>query len=163
MVQDRKEVIGAVNTITYGLYVITSIGNENKVNGQISNTVFQITSVPLRIALGINKKNYTYELIKESGVFAINILKQSQLSMIPIFGLKSGRDINKFENIKYHTEITNSPIFDDILSWMDCRVIKDMTIDCGTHSLFIADVLDGSIVSVEEPLTYKYYRENRTK
>lgn len=66
MPQDKKKIIEAVNKISYGLYVITSVGNDGRINGQIGNTVFQITSTPLRVAVGINKKNYTYELIKKA-------------------------------------------------------------------------------------------------
>src|SRR3989339_1397631 len=102
MPQDRKKIIEAVNKISYGLYVITSVGSAGRINGQIGNTVFQITSIPMRVAVGINKNNYTYELIKEGGLFAINVLKQSQIELVSIFGLKSGRTVNKFENIKYH-------------------------------------------------------------
>ncbi|OGS44291.1 MAG: hypothetical protein A2539_02235 [Elusimicrobia bacterium RIFOXYD2_FULL_34_15] len=163
MVQERKKIIDAVNKITYGLYVLSSVSNDGKINGQICNTIFQITSIPLRVAVGINKQNYTFELIKESGVFAINVLKQSQIDFVPIFGLKSGRTMNKFENLKYHPGFTKSPILDDILSWMECKIVSGMTADCGTHTLFIADVVDGFTVSNEEPLTYKYYRDSRTK
>lgn len=163
MPQDRKKIIEAVNKISYGLYVITSVGNDGRINGQIGNTVFQITSTPLRVAVGINKNNYTHELIKESGVFAINVLQQNQLELVTLFGLKSGREINKFENIKYHKCCVNVPIIDDILSWMECRVVNELTVDCGTHALFVADVVDGDVITSDEPLTYKFYRDSKIK
>lgn len=163
MAQEKKKIIEAVNTISYGLYVITSAGTDGRINGQIGNTVFQITSVPLRVAVGINKKNYTFELIKESGVFAINVLKQEQVGLVPLFGLKSGREINKFENVKYHKCCVNVPVLDDIVSWMECRVVSGMTVDCGTHALFVADVVDGNVTAAAEPLTYKFYRDSKMK
>ena len=163
MPPDRKKIIEAVNKISYGLYVITSVGKDGRINGQIGNTVFQITSVPLRVAVGINKNNYTYELIKESGVFAINVLKQSQIDLVPIFGLKSGREVNKFENVKYYKIASGVPVLNDILSWMECRIVGEMTVDCGTHALFVADVVDGDVITSDEPLTYKFYRDSKIK
>ncbi|MDD5686266.1 MAG: flavin reductase family protein [Elusimicrobia bacterium] len=163
MEQNRKKIIEAVNKISYGLYVITSVSSDGRINGQIGNTVFQITSVPLRVAIGINKKNYTYELIKESGVFVINILKQSQLELVSLFGLKSGRDINKFENVKYNLSTVKAPILDDILAWMECKVISEMFIDCGTHMIIVADVINGDVVASDEPLLYKFYRDSKIK
>lgn len=163
MTQDRKKIIEAVNKISYGLYVITSVGKDGRINGQIGNTVFQITSIPLRVAVGINKNNYTHELIKESGVFVINVLKQSQIELVPVFGLKSGREVNKFEDVKYHKSVDDVPILDDILCWMECRIVGEMTVDCGTHALYVADVVDGDVVGSEEPLTYKFYRDSKIR
>lgn len=163
MSQDRKKIIEAVNKISYGLYVISSVAKDGRINGQIGNTVFQITSTPMRVAVGINKSNYTYELIKESGVFAINVLKQSQIDLVTVFGLKSGREINKFENVKYHRSINGVPVLDDIVSWMECRIVGEMAIDCGTHKLFVADVVDGDVITSDEPLTYKFYRDSKIK
>jgi len=163
MEQDRKKIIDSVNKITYGLYVISSVTKDGRINGQIGNTVIQITSTPLRVAVGINKKNYTYGFIKESGLLVINVLKQNQIDLVPLFGLKSGREINKFENIKYHKTGNGVPVLDDILSWMECRVVNEMTFDCGTHMLFMADVIDADVVNPAEPLTYKFYRDSRIK
>ncbi|MDO8735174.1 MAG: flavin reductase family protein [Elusimicrobiota bacterium] len=163
MSQDRKKIIEAVNKISYGLYVISSVAKDGRINGQIGNTVFQITSTPMRVAVGINKSNYTYELIKESGVFAINVLQQNQLELVTLFGLKSGREINKFENVKYHKTAAGVPVLDDILSWMECRVVSELTVDCGTHALFVADVVDGDVLTSDEPLTYKLYRDSKIK
>ncbi|MFA5779165.1 MAG: flavin reductase family protein [Elusimicrobiota bacterium] len=163
MPQDRKKIIESVNKISYGLYVITSVAKDGRINGQIGNTVFQITSTPMRVAVGINKNNYTYELIKESGVFVINVLKQSQIDLVPVFGLKSGREVNKFENVKYHKSITGVPVLDEILSWMECRVVNELTVDCGTHNIFVADVVDGDVITSGEPLTYKFYRDSKIK
>lgn len=160
---EKRKIIEAVNKISYGLYVITSTGVDGRINGQIGNTVFQITSVPMRIAAGINKNNYTYELIKESGLFAINVLEQSQIDLVPVFGLKSGREVKKFENVKYHKSINGIPVLDKILSWMECRVVNELTVDCGTHALFVADVIDGDVAGSEEPLTYKFYRDSKIK
>lgn len=83
--------------------------------------------------------------------------------MVPLFGLKSGREINKFENIKYRKSADGAPVLDDILSWMECRVVNELTFDCGTHMLFVADVTDGNVITSAEPLTYKFYRDSKIK
>ncbi|HDH63366.1 MAG TPA: flavin reductase, partial [Firmicutes bacterium] len=82
-----------LHKITYGLYLVTSKNGE-KINGQIANTVFQVTSDPPRISVTINKKNLTHEFIEKSRVFAVSVLsKETPLKFIGNFGFKSGRDI----------------------------------------------------------------------
>src|SRR5512137_1167898 len=119
--QDKKK-IAALNTISYGLYVISS-KMDGKVNAQCGNSLFQITNSPRKIAVGINKSNYTYEFISSSGVLAVNVLKQDQIPYVKLFGLQSGRTVDKFAAVKYETRETGCPILPDALSYMDLRVI----------------------------------------
>ncbi len=94
---------GAFYKLSYGLYVITS-GVEGKFNGQIANTVFQVTSEPPTVAVSINKQNYTHECIQSSRRFAVSILEEATpMTMIGQFGFKCGRDINKFDGIQVRT------------------------------------------------------------
>ncbi len=89
----------AVQKMCYGVYIISS-KKDDKINGQIANTAFQITSEPATVAISINKQNLTHEYIEASKVFTISILsKDAPMTLIGNFGFKSGRDINKFE---YH-------------------------------------------------------------
>ncbi len=138
------------------MYIVSSKMGE-KLNGQIANTVFQITSEPQTIAVSINKKNLTHELIQESKLFSVSILaKYAPLKFIGRFGFRSGRDFSKFENIDYKYGITNVPIvLENSIGYVESKVIE--TLDAGTHTLFIADVIDLQIILDEEPMIYEYY------
>ncbi|MFX1562437.1 MAG: flavin reductase family protein, partial [Promethearchaeota archaeon] len=93
--------------ITYGLYVVSSkLGD--KMNGQIVNTVFQVTSEPPCIAVSINKQNLTHEYIAKSGLFSVSILDEATpMTFIGLFGFKSGRDVDKLCDIEYQKGIDN--------------------------------------------------------
>jgi len=161
MTEQDKKTIAALNTISYGLYVISS-KMDGRVNAQCGNSLFQITNSPRKIAVGINKSNYTFEFIKSSGAMAVNILKQDQIPYVKHFGLQTGRKVDKFATVKYETRGTGCPILPDALSYMDLRVIMPSCIDCGTHMIFVCDVVEGDVLNPGEPLTYDFYRKNRT-
>jgi flavin reductase (DIM6/NTAB) family NADH-FMN oxidoreductase RutF len=160
MTEPDKKAIAALNTISYGLYVISSI-KDGKTNAQCGNSLFQITSSPRRIAVSINKTNYTFEFIQASGVMAINVLGQNQIPYVKHFGLQSGRKVDKFARVKYETRQTGCPVLPDALAYLECRVIMPNCVDCGTHKLFVCDVLEGGVLNPGEALTYEYYRKNR--
>jgi len=148
----------ALHKISYGLYVVTSRKSDN-FNGQIANTVFQVTSEPATIAISINKQNLTHEFIRESNVFAVSVLsKSTPLKFIGHFGFKSGRDIEKFEGVNYKVGRTGAPIvLEDAVAYLEAEVTKE--IDAGTHTIFIGKVVDAEIITDEEPMTYTYYHE----
>ena len=94
----------AFYTLSYGLYVVSSCSGD-KLNGQIANTAFQVTSEPATIGVSINKLNLTHDFIRESKKFSVSILSTAApMDFIGRFGFKSGRDINKFEGMQYRTE-----------------------------------------------------------
>jgi len=140
------------------MYVICS-RKENIFNGQIANTVFQVSSEPPTIAVSINKQNLTYEFIMTSRKFAASIISQSApMTFIGLFGFKSGRNINKFENITFKIGLTGVPIvLDYAIAYIEAEVINE--IDCDTHAIFIGKAIDSRIVHFEEPMTYAYYRD----
>jgi flavin reductase (DIM6/NTAB) family NADH-FMN oxidoreductase RutF/rubredoxin len=148
----------ALHKISYGLYIVCSKKGE-KFNGQIANTLFQVTSKPPTIAVSINKQNLTHEYIENSRLFTVSILSEkAPLSFIGIFGFKSGRDINKFKDIKYKFGKTKIPIVTDYtLAWIESKLIDE--IDVGTHTIFIGNVEVVDIVSEERPMTYEYYHK----
>ena len=148
----------SLHKLSYGLYVVTSKKGD-KLNGQIANTVFQVTSEPPTIAVSINKNNLTWEYIKDSGAFAVSVLcVDTPLSFIGRFGFKSGRDINKFEGIKYKFGETGAPIVtDNAVSYLEARVTKEM--DVGTHTVFLGEVVAGEVLSELKCMTYEYYHE----
>lgn len=148
----------ALYKIGYGLYVVCS-GKDDKKNGQIANTVFQITSEPPTLAVSINKSNLTHEHIEESKVFTASVLRQdTPLPFIGGFGFKSGRDTDKFDGIQYKTGSTGAPVVtDNAVAYMEAKVVNKL--DVGTHTIFIGEVVDGDILSDEPTMTYEYYHK----
>lgn len=147
--------------ISYGLYVVSS-GHAEKLNGYISNAVFQVTAEPAQFAVCCSKNNYTAELINESKAFSISVLKKDAApELIGVFGYQSGRDIDKFKDVKHSIGSTGTPILlQDSLAWFECSVVQ--TVDVGTHLLFTAEIIDNALIDeTGEPLTYSYYREVR--
>jgi flavin reductase (DIM6/NTAB) family NADH-FMN oxidoreductase RutF/rubredoxin len=148
----------ALEKIGYGLYVVTS-KDGNKINGQCANTVFQITSQPPIIAVGINKRNLTHEYVLKSGVLAISILRDSDIAAVRNFGFSSGRDRNKFEGVEFLIGREGCPILKDCVAYFEARVILEKIVDVGTHSLIIAEIISGGLVDDAECLTYDLYRK----
>lgn len=148
----------AFHKLSYGLYII-ACESEGKKYGYIGNTAFQVTSEPPQIAISCNKKNTTTDKIIESKSFSLSILKkEASTSVIGEFGFMSGDTMDKFKNVKTQTGVTGAPIVkDSSVAWFDCEVIS--THDVGSHILIIGEVKDSDVLSDEEPLTYKYYRE----
>jgi flavin reductase (DIM6/NTAB) family NADH-FMN oxidoreductase RutF len=146
----------ALHKLSYGLYVVTSRKSDD-FNGQIANTVFQVSSEPATIAISINKQNLTHKFIRESKVFAVSVLPQSTpLKFIGHFGFKSGRDIDKLEGINHKVGRTGAPIvLDYAVACLEAEVIKE--VDADTHTIFIGRVVDAEILTNEEPMTYAYY------
>lgn len=144
--------------IGYGMYLVTSKKGD-KINSQVANTVFQITSEPPTIAVSINKKNFTHECISECKKFTISILsKDTPLKFIGNFGFKSGRDVNKFENVNYKIGVTGVPIvLDNTVGYIELETIA--TFDVGTHTIFVGKVVNAEVLNDTEPMTYAYYHE----
>jgi flavin reductase (DIM6/NTAB) family NADH-FMN oxidoreductase RutF len=143
---------------TYGLYVIGSRKGD-RLNGQIANTVFQVTSEPPTIAVSINKQNLTHEFISESKVFTASILTQdTPLSFIGHFGFKSGKEVDKLKDVKYKLGETKAPIvLDHSLAYLEAKVIHQ--VDVGTHTIFIGEVVGADVLGEGEPMTYAYYHQ----
>jgi ferric-chelate reductase [NAD(P)H] len=150
--------LNALRKLSYGMYIVGSHKGEKR-NGQIANTVFQITSEPPTIAVSINKTNLTHEYIKASQVFSTSVLCQATpLRYIGGFGFKSGRDVDKLKGVNYKIGETGSPIFlDNATAYLEAEVIKD--VDVGTHTLFIGRVVAAEILNENPCMTYEYYHE----
>jgi flavin reductase (DIM6/NTAB) family NADH-FMN oxidoreductase RutF len=147
-----------LHKISYGLYVVCS-KNKDKINGQIANAIFQVTAEPKTIAVSINKQNLTHEFIEKSKVFSVSILSEkTPMKFIGTFGFKSGREINKFIDVKYKFGKTKTPIIlDNTLAYFEVKI--ENKIDFGTHTIFIGKVVDGEILTEENPLTYEFYHK----
>jgi len=148
----------ALYKIGYGLYVVTSRKGE-KLNGQIANTVFQITSEPPTVAVSINKSNLTWEYIKESHVFAVSVLRQdTPLDFIGRFGFKSGRDTDKLDGVNYKIGQTKAPLVtDNAVAHFEIEVTNEM--DMGTHTIFAGRLIDAEVLTDEVCMTYDYYHQ----
>jgi flavin reductase (DIM6/NTAB) family NADH-FMN oxidoreductase RutF len=146
----------ALHSCSYGLYVVSS-RKRDTLNGQIVNTIFQVTSEPPTIAVSINQQNLTHEFINESKVFAASILSQdTPLSFIGRFGFKSGRDVDKFKDVNYKLGETKAPIIlDHSLAYLEARVVNQ--VDVGTHTIFIGELVGADVIREGEPMTYAYY------
>ncbi len=148
----------ALFKLGYGLYIVTSRQGD-RLNGQIANTVFQITSEPPTIAVSINKQNLTWEFIKESGIFAVSVLSQeTPLSFIGRFGFKSGREVNKLEGVAYRIGETKAPLItENATAVFEATLVNEM--DLGTHMLFVGKVVNAEVLSNNACMTYEYYHQ----
>lgn len=160
--KEMQGVIEACWKVSYGLYIVSSVNDDGKINGQVCNTLFQITSDPPRIAIGINHKNLTHEYIEKSGVFAASILGKDDHKMVRRFGYRSGRDFDKFKGVSIKTGRTGCPILSDCIGYIECSVLPEKTVDAGTHSIFIGDIVGGGVFKKDaEPMTYAYYHATK--
>lgn len=153
----------AIYNLSYGVFMVSTKAGE-VANGCITNTCIQVASNPVRIAISVLNSNYTCDLIKESGIFAVSILDNDcTFETIKHFGFQSGRYVDKFGNITPPTDCNDVPY----LGWQSCAVISGKVVeqhDLGTHTLFIAEVVDAKVLSDKEPITYaKYQNEIKPK
>jgi len=156
---DKEAVIKkALYALSYGLFIITA-HSEGVDNGQCANTCFQVTSEPPRVAIGINKNNYTHELIANSGMFGVSVLNQQGRDYARNFGYRSGRGVNKFEGVSVHRGESGILLLDDVISTMEAKVIGKM--DAGTHTLFLGEIMNAELIQKAEPMTYAYFRATK--
>jgi len=148
----------ALHKLSYGLYVVCSKKGD-RLNGQIANTVIQITSEPPTVAVSINKKNLTHEFIAESKVFTVSILSQdTPLSFIGHFGFKSGREVDKLKDVNHKLGETKAPVvIDHTLAYLEAKVVNQ--VDVGPHTIFIGEIVGADIMKEGEPMTYAYYHQ----
>lgn len=154
-----KNDLTALFNIGYGLYVITS-NDGKKDNGLIVNTVTQVTNTPNRIAVTINKQNYSHHVIKQTGIMNINCLSvDAPFSVFENFGFKSGRNTDKFTDGE-QLRSDNGLVFLKryINSFMSLKV--EQYVDLDTHGMFICSVTEARVISDSETMTYTYYQKN---
>ena len=155
----NKNDLNALFNIGYGLYVVTS-NDGKKDNGLIVNTVTQVTNTPNRIAVTINKQNYSHHIIKQTGKMNINCLSEdAPFSVFERFGFQSGRNTDKFEGCEVMRS-DNGLVFlsRNINSFMSLKV--EQYIDLDTHGMFICSVTESRVISDKPSMTYAYYHAN---
>lgn len=145
--------------LTYGLFILTAKEND-KDNGCIVNTVSQVTTEPNRIIVAVNKHNLTHDMIVHTGEFNVSVLTEnSKFGTYKHWGFQSGRDADKTEAVSLgRSENGIVYIMEETNAFLSARVVS-MT-DLGTHTLFLADVTDGAVLSDEPSVTYAYYQAN---
>jgi flavorubredoxin/flavin reductase (DIM6/NTAB) family NADH-FMN oxidoreductase RutF len=155
----NKNDLTALFNIGYGLYVVTS-NDGKKDNGCIVNTVSQVTNQPNRIAVCINKQNYTHHVVKSSGIMNVNCLSiEAPFKVFENFGFQSGRNVDKFANcspMRSDNGLVFLPHY--INSFMSLKV--EQYIDLDTHGMFICSVTEARVINRVETMTYTYYQKN---
>ena len=155
----NKNDLTALFNIGYGLYVVTS-NDGQKDNGLIVNTVSQVTNTPNRIAVTINKANYSHHVIKQTGMMNVNCLEVSApFSVFQNFGFRSGRTVNKFagiDELRSDNGLRFLPRY--INSFMSLKV--ESYVDLDTHGMFICSVTEARVISDKETVSYTYYQQN---
>ena len=154
-----KNDLRAMFNIGYGLYVVTS-NDGKKDNGCIVNTVTQVTSSPNRVAVTINKENYTHHVVEQTGIMNVNCLSvEAPFSVFENFGFQSGRTADKlkdFEELRSDNGLRFLPQY--INAFFSLKVVN--YIDLGTHGMFICDVTESRVITKAETMTYTYYQNN---
>ncbi len=149
----------ALFKIGYGLYVVTS-KDGNKDNGLIVNTVTQLTDKPLRVAVNINKANYSHDIIKKTGVLNVNCLNvEAPFSVFQQYGFVSGKDKNKFEGQEIIRSENGLPVLDKYINAFISLKVESY-VDLDTHGMFICSVTESKIINNVETMTYNYYQAN---
>ena len=149
----------ALYNLSYGVFML-STKTSDKANGCITNTCIQVASGPTRVAISVLNKNYTCDLIKKSGIFALSVLDQTvTFDTFKLFGYQSGRDVDKFAGMNLKTDLNGIPYLSEhTCSVISCKVVNSQ--DLTSHTLFIAEVVDAEVVSGRRPLTYADYQAN---
>ena len=145
--------------ISYGLYVLSAKEGERD-NACIINTVMQVTDIPKRLVIAVNKSNLTHDMIQKSGAFNLSILDQSvSFGVFEQFAFQSGRQTDKFKDFEDCKRSENGLYYltKGTCGYISASVVSEM--DLGTHTLFLADILEGELLSEQPAVTYTYYQE----
>ena len=155
----NKNDMNALFKIGYGLYVVTSNdGKQN--NGLIVNTVTQVSDNPNRIAVNINKANYSYHVIKQTGILNVNCLTvDAPFKVFENFGFQSGRNTDKFVNYPYILSDNGLPILTNYINASIYLKVENY-IDLDSHGMFICSVTEARVMNNKETMTYEYYQKN---
>ena len=155
----NKNDLTALFKIGYGLYVVTS-NDGKKDNGLIVNTVSQVTDSPNRVAVCINKANYSHHVIKQTGIMNVNCLStEAPFKVFQNFGFQSGRNVDKFADctpLRSDNGLVFLPRY--INAFMSLKV--EQYVDLDTHGMFICTVTEARVISNVETMTYNYYQSN---
>jgi flavin reductase (DIM6/NTAB) family NADH-FMN oxidoreductase RutF len=143
----------AFTALVHGVYVVTTRLGE-KINGMTAAWVAQVSLNPLLVMVSIAPSRYSHTLIKESGIFAINVLTAEQVELAKRFGYKSGRKIDKFAGLDYLPAGSGAPVLPQAYAYLDLRLVHTYT--AGDHTLFVGEVMEAKILHPQShPLIFK--------
>ena len=144
-------------SLSYGVFMLGTRAGERK-NGCITNTCIQVANSPTRVAISVLNSNYSCDLLKEGGVFSLSMLDQTAtFETISHFGFQSGRDVDKLKDKGLPKDMNGVPYLkEQCCAVISCKVISMQ--DLGSHTLFVAEVVDGEVLSDVPPLTYADYQ-----
>ncbi len=165
LVTDANGLNRALFQVTHGLYILTARVTD-KINGQCLDALMQVTNAPPRISIGVGKGSLTHEMIVRSGRFVANVIDREDPlceAVVRRFGFQSGRNVDKFADYNYATSDQGIPILPDAKAFFECTILPDLTVDLGTHSLFVALVDQAGTHEQGEPFTYNEYRKRMKK
>jgi len=142
--------------LSYGVYAIGIMDGERP-TGCIANSVMQITSSPMTLAISMNHDNYTHGCMEKNEKFSVSVLtEKTEPKVIGVLGFQSGRNVNKFEEIEYRM-VEGAPVVSDSCGYLICKVIDKM--ETTTHTVFLAEVLEGELCDENKEMTYAYYHQ----
>ena len=159
--KDAAVDLNALFKLSYGLFVVSAQDENGRDNGCITNTVMQITDAPNRIAIGVNKANCTHDMILKTGKFTVSVLTEdAPFKLFQHFGFKSGKDVDKFQEFKHMDRCANGLYY--LSKYSNALISGKVTAaqDCGTHTLFVADVTEACVLSDAPSVPYEYYFEH---
>ncbi len=140
--------------IPLGVYVVT-VRDKDKINGMTAAWVTQVSFRPRLLAVAIAPERYTYELLKNSGVFCINVLGEDQIDLARHFGFRSGKDVDKFAGVPYINALKGSPVLKSAIAYFECTVVS--TCQVGDHELFVGEVGDYAVQAEgAKPLIFRW-------
>src|SRR5437588_5080017 len=133
------------------LWIITSRAGQ-RTGGLVATFVSAASIVPdlPRVVVGVARQHYTWELIEASGAFALRLVDEAHLEWVWRFGLQSGRTADKLDSLAWHAGATGSPLLEEALGWLDCRV--EARLDAGDRTIYLAEVTDARSFAVGTPL-----------
>jgi flavin reductase (DIM6/NTAB) family NADH-FMN oxidoreductase RutF len=143
----------AFTALVHGVYVVTTrVGD--KINGMTAAWVSQVSLNPLLVMVAIAPARYSHDLIKESGVLAVNVLTADQVDLGKRFGYKSGRKVDKCAGLDWITAATGAPILPQAYAYLDLKLVS--TFPAGDHTLFLGEVVAAKILHPQaRPLVFK--------
>lgn len=148
-----------METVSYGLYLLCS-RRDGRDNGCVINTAMQVTTRPNRVAFAVNARNYTHDMLLGGRGFALCVLSEKAgPELYRRFGLQSGRTVDKFAGLAGQVKRADNGVLyvtQGVNAWMEGTVAS--TLDLGTHTLFLADITGGGVLSGEPSATYAYYQ-----
>ncbi len=137
-----------------GVFVITAKAGEKK-NGMTAAWVSQVSFKPALVGVAIAPARYTFGIIEEGGYFCVNALSKEQVELAKFFGFKSGRKVDKFENVEHFEAANGSPVLKDAYAYLECKV--QSRCETGDHVFFVGEVVDGKELNTQaEPLIFRW-------